>query len=282
MQPVAFGCFKLNDPPEVIAGAIKNGYTILDFASAYKTHGAFPGALEKSGGAFKGEIHSKITLGDIRNKGCEEAVASVLRELQVDVLDVLYLHAPDAISQETLNHLQNLKKEGKIRNIGLSNVNLSQLQGLEKMQYLPDYVQVEISPRCYDDKLIQFCRGKKITLVGYRPLGKGRHLHLSEIIDIAHELTFKQERVVTTAQVIHRWCIQKGIIPLTKSNSPHRQKENRNIYDFVLSSTQMETLNGLQKKHGVESTCDWAQFVKPKDLQAANSWMGIDEKTDFV
>ncbi len=70
MQPVAFGCFKLTGP-SALADAIKNGYSILDFASAYKTHEAFPEALEKTTGTFKGEIHSKITLGEIRDKGCK-------------------------------------------------------------------------------------------------------------------------------------------------------------------------------------------------------------------
>ncbi len=277
-QPVAFGCFKLSPDKntdhcaDAIAGAIHAGYTILDFASAYGTHAALPLALKKIEVPYEGEVHSKITLKDIREKGCKGAVKAVLEELELPALDVLYLHAPDAISQDTLDQLQVLKKEETIKNIGLSNVALSQLQGLEKNKgFRPDYVQVEISPMHHDDTLIRYCVNKGIKLVGYRPLGEGRWLNIKELTRIAAELSGENERVVTVAQVIHRWLTQKGVVPLTKSVS--HQEENIKIDDFSLTDNQIRTIDSLTKSYRQSRTCVWEKFVKEDDLEKVNNWI---------
>lgn len=280
MQPVptlsvAFGCFKLADKKkpdylsrssEVIANALNSGYTIFDFASAYGTHKALPSALKTSARAI--EIHSKITLQDIQKRGLTEAAQTVLDELKIKTLDVLYLHAPDAISEESIKQLQLLKAAQKIKNIGLSNINVSQLRALYKKGFLPDYVQVEISPLCYDKNLIEFCRDNGIALVGYRPLGEGKLLDKPLLKEIA------KSHFATVAQVIHRWCAQKGIIPLTKSTNPKHQKENLDINHFSLSEKQMKLIDNLQEKEGRLKTCNWEKFINSEDLMKANQWMG--------
>ena len=139
--------------------------------------------------------------------------------------------------------LQDLVAEGKLKSIGVSNYGRRHIEELlldKRVKLYPVVNQVEMHPWGHRGDLASFCADHGITIQAHSPLAKARVLEDCELLQIASEV----QR--TPAQVLIRWSLQKGWIPIPKSVTPSRIKENSRVFDFELDGDQMFRLNELE------------------------------------
>jgi 2,5-diketo-D-gluconate reductase A len=136
---------------------------------------------------------------------------------------------------------------GYARSIGVSNFNVSELDELMSVAATPPIVnQVQFSPFEYRRRLLEACEERNVALEAYSPLGTGRHLSDGQVLQVA-------DRVGRTpAQVLLRWCVQRGLVVIPKSTHRERIEENAQIFDFTLSDEDMAALDALDATGGTE------------------------------
>ena len=156
----------------------------------------------------------------------------------------MLLHAPGepAGRAEAWQALEQCQREGLCKDIGVSNFSIAHLNKLMATCEVPPAVnQVEVHPFLQRKELIQFCREHGIVVEAYSPLAKASELDDPTLNAVARELG------VTVAQVMLRWSIQKGLVPLPKSVHAERQKCNLDVFPFQLSDDQMARLDALER-----------------------------------
>lgn len=128
------------------------------------------------------------------------------------------------------------------RSIGVSNFGVHHLKELRKhTNVVPSVNQIELHPFLQEVEVVKYCQRNGIVLQAYSPMTRGEALDNHILRDISREL----QR--TPAQVLLRWSIQNGYIPLPKSSKKERIMENANIFDFEIPSNVMERLNNLEE-----------------------------------
>lgn len=260
---IGFGTYQLKgtDCINGVEIAIKCGYRHIDTASVYKNENEIKQALDK---LYKEKIIARedifITskIGPAQ-QGYEKAIKAcdeILNNLGTTYLDLLIIHWPGASNSkpedklnaetrlETWRALEQLKSEGKVRDIGVSNFLKRHLVHLlENSKTVPVLNQFEIHPLCFDKETIEFCSKNKIVVEAYSPLAR------------AHDSFFKNEQVLkiaeqknrTVAQIALRWSIQHGFVTLPKSKTEKYIVENFSVFDFELEEEQMERLDKLNE-----------------------------------
>jgi diketogulonate reductase-like aldo/keto reductase len=143
--------------------------------------------------------------------------------------------------------MQQAKQQGHARLIGVSNYSLQEVDELLAVaSERPVVNQVQFSPFEYRRRLLEGCGERDILIEAYSPLGTGRHLEDPVVTEIA-------ERVGRTpAQVLIRWCLQRGTIVLPKSTHRERIRENAQVFDFELSAEDMSALDALDTTGGTD------------------------------
>lgn len=138
--------------------------------------------------------------------------------------------------------MEEIYKSGKAKAIGVSNYTITHLEEMKKYAKIPPAVnQVEFHPFLYQVELLNYCKQNNIALEAYRPLTKGKKLN-----DKTIELVAKKYNK-SDAQILLRWSIQHGCIPIPKSVHKERIEENAKIFDFQLAEEDMKILNGLNE-----------------------------------
>ena len=126
--------------------------------------------------------------------------------------------------------------------VGVSNFRKSHLQNLlSKVHIVPSINQIETNPQMVDEETIQYCKENKIGVEAWSPLGSGACLNNPKIQEIAN----KYQK--SSAQIILRWLLQKGIVILPKSVHENRIKENIDLFNFVLENEDVELINQLNQ-----------------------------------
>jgi len=135
---------------------------------------------------------------------------------------------------------EKLYSEGRVRSIGVSNYSVEQLEALASTAAIPPAVnQVLFHPFSYKKRLLDYCKSKKVVLEAYSPLAKGRRFGNPVIAGIAR----KYAR--TPAQIMIRWSLQHGLIPIPKSSRRDRIVENGAVFDFQIEDEDMKRLDNL-------------------------------------
>ncbi|OCA81563.1 glyoxal reductase [Bacillus sp. FJAT-27225] len=258
------GVFKVREGQEVIdsvKAAIRNGYKSIDTAAVYRNEEgvgqALKEALEENG--LKREdifVTSKVWNSDQSFESTLEAYHASLQRLGLDYLDLYLIHWPvKGKYKETWRALESLYKEGKVRAIGVSNFHVHHLKDiLEDAEIKPMVNQVEFHPHLTQVELRAFCKEQGIQFEAWSPLAQGKLLENETLKDIAEKYN------KSVAQVILRWDLQHGVITIPKSINEHRIIENASIFDFKLSSEDMEKIDGLNKNERVGSDPDNFNF----------------------
>ena len=164
-----------------------------------------------------------------------------LKKLQMDYVDLLLLHFPVTECRDmSWRRLEEIYKAGEAKAIGVSNYTVKHLQQMKaKFTVTPAVNQVEMSIALQQPELVEYCRKEGIIVEAYTPLAEGVFLKNPIIEQIAK----KYDK--TTAQVMLRWCIDYGVVVLTKSSNKERIKENFDIFDFKLDNSDMSKLRTL-------------------------------------
>jgi diketogulonate reductase-like aldo/keto reductase len=143
--------------------------------------------------------------------------------------------------------MEQARERGYARSIGVSNFSVDELEQVLGVASSPPVVnQVQFSPFEYRRGLLSACDGHGIALEAYSPLGTGRHLGNAEVAALAARLGR------TPAQVLLRWCIQRGTVVIPKSTHRERIEENAQLFDFALADEDMAALDALDHTGGTD------------------------------
>ena len=235
---------------DTVQQAIKAGYRHIDTAFYYKNEQSVGIAIKKSGIDRKDLfITSKLWN---ENRGYEstlKAFEKTIKNLQLEYLDLYLIHWPASSSQfkdweqinvNTWRAMVELYKQGKIKAIGVSNFMPHHLEALMEFDIKPMVNQIEYHPGYVQEDTIQYCKQHGIQLEAWSPLARGRVLNHEILIQLA------QKYKKSTAQICLRFCLQSQVIPLPKSMSFERMKENMDIFDFELTTYEMECILSIK------------------------------------
>ncbi|WVW80024.1 hypothetical protein I302_101997 [Kwoniella bestiolae CBS 10118] len=167
-------------------------------------------------------------------------------------IDLMLIHAPFGGEEGRKNNWEALvkaQKEGWIRDIGVSNFGVPHLKALPSPK--PSINQIELHPFCQQREIVKYCEENGIAVQAYSPLIRADKNRYENPVLVG--LAKKYEKEV--AQILIRWSLQKGYIPLPKSVTPSRIRSNADVYDFELSSEDMNALDGLDE--GAKGACTW-------------------------
>lgn len=236
--------------------ALKLGYRHLDTADKYGNHREVGKAIKNSGLDRK-EIFltTKVWYSELAPKNLRESARRFLKELQTDYIDLLLIHWPNKgiPIEDSLKEMDSLKKEGIIKNIGVSNFTEKHLKtcletGIEIVNN-----QVEIHPTFAQFDLQKFATKNGILLTAYSPLGRGADLNIGLISDIAKKYG------KTVPQVILNWIAGRGLIVIPKASSEEHIKENFESLGFELNEEEIDAMNRLDSGNRLIHP-EWNEF----------------------
>lgn len=247
MPLLGLGLYKATADDEAenaIAAAVKNGYRLIDTASAYKNEENVGRGIARCGIPRKDLfITTKIwniaqRLGDV-----DGAFQRSLDRLGLDYIDLYLIHWPvPGCYLNTWKEMEKFLESGRALSIGVSNFEIRHLEELRKVSgIVPAVNQIECHPLCYPKELIEYCQANGIQVQAYAPLARGAYLDN----DILCVLGTKYAH--TPAQVGLRWAVQKGISVIPKSVHPDRIASNARIFDFEIEQEDMDLLDTLNE-----------------------------------
>lgn len=246
---VGFGVFRMenNDiSKELILKAFEVGYRHIDTATAYDNEEIVGMAIKESG-LKRDEIFitTKLSNKDQREGNVNDAFFRSLEKLQLDYVDLYLTHwpVPDKYISSYVE-LEKYRQDGLIKSLGVSNLQIHHLKELKKnCDIMPVVNQIEVNPYFNNEEVIKYCKNNNILVEAYSPLCSNKNDVLSDeiLVDIAN----KHNK--STAQIILKWILQRDVLPLVKTNTLSRVKENFDIFDFELSCYDMKTINSLNK-----------------------------------
>lgn len=237
---IGFGTYLLQDAvcTAAVEKALHYGYRIIDTATFYENLESIAKAL-KSYDRSNIYIISKVWHDKQQPDDLHEDLKTTLQKLRTDYLDAYLLHWPNSavpISQ-TLDAMNKLRKEKKIRHIGLSNVNVNHLKRALEVGIPITWVQVEMHPHFCDRALLDFCHDHSIAIQAWAPLNRGVLRDDEALIAIG------EKHHKTVSQVALRWIVQHHCLPLPSSKNANHIQENLNIQDFHLSQEEMNQID---------------------------------------
>ena len=244
---LGFGVFQIdpNETVDPVRLALDVGYRLIDTAQGYRNEEGVGDALANSGIAIDDLfVTTKLTNSEHGRDKTFAAFDGSMRKLRLDVLDLFLIHWPlPKLDRyvETWKAFDELRKDGRIRSIGVSNFTVGHLQRLlDETGVVPAVNQVELHPYFPQDELRAFHAEHGILTEAWAPLGQGRGLLEEPVLTEVGKAKDK-----TPAQVALRWHLQLGNVVIPKSVTPSRIRENFDVFDFALDDAEMEQISGL-------------------------------------
>jgi 2,5-diketo-D-gluconate reductase A len=244
---LGFGVFQI-DPDETtepVRIALDVGYRLIDTAQGYSNEEAVGEALRNSGIPREDVfVTTKLTNSQQGRDKTLAAFDDSMRKLRLEVLDLFLIHWPVPTADlyvETWKAFDELRREGRIRSIGVSNFMPEHLQRLfDETGVVPTVNQVELHPRFPQEELRAFHAEHGILTEAWAPLGQGKGL-----LDDPALGEVGRSKNKSPAQVVLRWHIQLGNIVIPKSVTPSRIRENFDVFDFALDDAEMQQITSL-------------------------------------
>lgn len=239
---------------ESVEKAISLGYRLIDTAQDYDNEAEVGEGISRSG--IQRENLFVVTKLQPSNFAYKEALHTTKEscyKLSSDYIDLVLLHWPnlDIPLEETLGALKELKEEGLIRHMGVSNFPPTLVD--EASQYADIFCnEVEYHPYLVRQYLLEHALLNDYLLMAYCPIAKGRVIEDSILRDIG------KDHGKTPAQVSLRWLIQEGMVPIPKAGSYKHLEENADIFDFQLSNEEMASIRALDRGLHLDPVSDMA------------------------
>lgn len=252
MPNLAFGTFKVNegDDVQIILDAINVGYRHFDTAAFYNTEEALGKAIKKSGiPREEFFITTKVWKTSMGYEGAKKSFEESLEKLDMDYVDLLLIHwpRPDAESDwkkldiETWKAFEEIYKEGKTKAIGVSNFLNNHMQNiLDNCEVVPMVNQIEFHPGYIQKDVVDFDKEHGIVVEAWSPLGRER-VFKDELLNKLAEKYGK-----SVAQICLAFALQMDVVPLPKSSSVERMKQNMDI-DFELEKEDFEKIVNMEE-----------------------------------
>lgn len=234
---LGYGTYKVHDE-KIILDALEAGYRHLDTARRYENEKMIGNAIQNSG-IHRRELFltSKVWKTDLGYDHTLRSFEASIKDLGVQYLDLFLIHwpqsAPDAdwkpLLKETWKAMERLYDEGAAAAIGVSNhLPHHLMQILQDCNTRPMVNQLEFHPGYAQSATTNFCLNQGIQVEAWSPLGRARLLDDPLLLELA------QKYGKSPAQICLRFCLQSNVLPLPKSSSPARMRENLDIFDFDL------------------------------------------------
>lgn len=265
---VGFGTWQTPDGDvayQSVLDALKAGYRHIDTAAAYGNEASVGRAIKDSG-IPREELFiiSKLWNDSHSYEAAKIALDKSLKLLGLDYLDLYLIHWPnplinrrnwDKANAEAWRYMEDAYTEGKIRAIGISNFQIEHVEALLKTATIRPMVnQLFINPSDLEQDIVAFNEAHDILTEAYSPLGTGSLLAVPEINDIAEKYG------KSAAQVLIRWSLQHGFLPLPKSTHAERISQNADVFDFELTDAEIAALDQLEGVAGTHQDASQADF----------------------
>ncbi|WNG89019.1 aldo/keto reductase [Mycobacterium sp. ITM-2016-00317] len=247
---LGFGVYQIppDDTAEAVKSALEIGYRHIDTAEMYQNEKGVGQGIRDSG-IDRSEVFvtSKLNNGFHEPDDARRAFDATLKALEFDYVDLFLIHWPlptlyDGDYVSTWKTLEEFKKDGRARSIGVSNFQVAHLQRLaDETGTVPAVNQIEVHPYFANDEVRAYGREHGIATEAWSPIAQGQVLSDPVVTRIAETLG------KTPAQVVLRWHIQRGDIVFPKSVTLQRIKDNFALFDFGLGDEDFAAISGLDK-----------------------------------
>ncbi|KAF9238820.1 NADP-dependent oxidoreductase domain-containing protein [Melanogaster broomeanus] len=264
MPTIGLGVYENPECAEACAAALKVGYRMIDSARYYCNEAQTGEGVRRTN--IPREDIFISTLEDIspRLTGYEKTLDSV-QESPPGYYDLYLIHSPHGgpdTRLATYKALLKAKSDGLIRSVGVSNYSEKHIAEIESAGLeLPAVNQIELHPFCQQRPIVSYCNTKGIIVQAYSPLIRGKEAGIGKGMDneVVREVAKKHAK--SPAQILIRWSLQKGFVPLPKSASRSRIEENFEVFDFNLDEEDMMALEALDK--GADGAVTWNPVDEP-------------------
>ncbi|WP_125565195.1 aldo/keto reductase [Companilactobacillus insicii] len=265
---VGFGTWQTPDgevAKQSVKTAIEAGYRHIDTAAAYGNEDSVGEGIKASG--IKRDdlfLTTKLWNDDHGYDSTIKAMDHSLKELDVDYVDLYLIHWPNPVkfrdnwqevNAETWRAMEDLLESGKTRAIGVSNFRGEHLNELmQTANVTPMVNQIFLNPSDLQPDVVDYNNEYNILSEAYSPLGTGKIFQVPELQEMAKRYN------KSVAQLVLRWSLQLGFLPLPKSVHADRIKENTQLFDFEISDDDMKTIDGLHGVAGLATDPDTTDF----------------------
>ena len=232
-----------------VKALLRNGGRLIDTAYMYGNEDAVGEGVRQAMEEYnipREEIFVITKIYPSQFNEPEKAIDTALEKLDIGYIDMMLLHHPGAGDIDAYKAMEKYVAQGKIRSLGLSNWYVKELTDfLPKVSITPALVQNEIHPYYQEQDVVPFIQEKGIVVQCWYPLG-GRG-HTSELLNDGTISSIAEAHGVSSAQVILRWDLQRGIVVIPGSSNPDHIKENLDLFGFELSDEEMARINALDR-----------------------------------
>ena len=247
MPIYGLGTYSLHDEEckNSVTAALNSGVRLIDTAHAYGNEAEIGEAIRDSG-IPREEIFVITKLYPDQFSDPDAAIEEALAKLNIGYIDMMLLHHPGDGDVEAYHAMENAVAEGKIHSIGLSNWYVEELEEfLPQVTITPALVQNEIHPYYQENDVIPYIQKQGIVVQGWYPLG-GRG-HTEELLNDPVISEIAKTHGKSSAQIILRWNLQKGVVVIPGSSNPDHIQENTELFDFTLTDNEMAQINALDR-----------------------------------
>lgn len=244
MPVLGLGTWQLkHHTAETVLQALNAGYRMIDTSGDYHTQRGIGDAL-RDFGARRDEyfIITKIEATD----DAYEATRCNLAELRLDHADLVLIHRPPdrGVGEVLWQELRRAKRDRLTKDIGVSNYSIEQIEELVyRTGELPAVNQIEWTPFGHSPRMLDFCHDNDIVIQSWSPLTRGTRLNDDKLTSMAARYGR------TPAQLLLRWNLQLGVVPLPKANTAAHLEDNLHIFDFEISQQDMTRLRALNEHY---------------------------------
>ncbi len=249
MPILGFGVFQITDEKEcekVVLDAIEVGYRLIDTAQSYGNEEAVGNAIKKCGVDRKDLfITSKVWISNAGYEKGKKSIEESLRKMQLDYIDLMLIHQPLNDYYGIYRAMEDLYKEGKLKAIGVSNFYPDRLTDLTLFnEIVPAVNQVETNVFHQQKEAHEVMKRYGIQMEAWAPFAEGKQdmFNNKVLVDIGKKYG------KSSAQVILRWLITRGIVAIPKSIHKDRMIENIDVFDFELTKDEMDQISSMDKK----------------------------------
>ena len=250
MPKIGFGVFRLTDPKEceeAVVQAIQTGYRLIDTAAAYENEEAVGRAIQRCGVPREQLfLTTKLWIPDTSYEGAKRGLERSLKRLQTDYVDLYLIHQPYHDYYGAWRALEELQAQGKARTIGVDNFTQDRMADfLFFQQTKPAANMLECNVFFQREDERAYLASQGIQMQAWSPLAAGSQtVFENEVL-----CSIAQAHDRTVAQIVLRWLIQRGIVPIVKSQNPRRMQDNLDVFDFSLTEQDMQRIAALDTGH---------------------------------
>jgi diketogulonate reductase-like aldo/keto reductase len=236
---------------ETLCNALELGFRMIDTAPDYHTQRGIGDAIRACG--FERDAVFVTTKVDPR-EDAYSALLKSLAQMRLDHVDLALIHEPPehGVGEMAWQGLRRAKREGRVRDIGVSSYSIDAIEELVyRTGEMPAVNQVEWTPFGHSPRMLDFCRENEIIIQASSPLTHGKRLGDDKVGPMAARYG------KTPAQLVLRWNLQLGVVPVPKANHVQHLRENLNVFDFEILPQDMARLNALNEHYSALGTLEY-------------------------